>query len=83
MEQELSEKNARLAELALLLKIDDNSEHDEHDSDEHDVESEVAEKPGINAKPSVIKQISAIKAEQIPQSAANPAQKKLEISVDK
>lgn len=83
MEQELSEKSARLTELELLLKIDDNSEHDEHDSGEHDVESEVAEKPGINAKPSVIKQISAIKAEQIPQSAANPAQKKLEISVDK
>jgi len=83
MEQELSEKSARLAELELLLKIDDNSEHDEHDSGEHDVESKVAEKPGINAKPSVIKQISAIKAEQIPQSAANSAQKKLEISVDK
>lgn len=83
MEQELSEKSARLAELELLLKIDDSSEHDEHDSGEHDVESEAAEKPGINAKPSVIKQISAIKAEQIPQSAANPAQKKLDISVDK
>ena len=82
MEQELSEKSARLAELELLLKIDDNSEHDEHDLDEHDVESEVDEKPGINAKPSIIKQISEIKSEQAPSKPDKPIEKNQSASID-
>ena len=70
MEQELAEKSARLTELDSLLKIDENSEPEEHGSDEHDVTSEAVKKP------SVIKQLSAIKSEQVSQNIGNTVQKK-------
>lgn len=77
MEQELAEKSARLTELDSLLKIDEKSEPEEHGSDEHDVTSEAVKKP------SVIKQLSSIKSEQVSQNIGNPVQKKHNISVDK
>lgn len=67
-EQELAEKTARLVELDSLLNLNDVDERDvdEHSAENGDVISEAAEITSINAKPSVIKQISEIKSEKTP-----------------
>ena len=84
MEQELAEKTARLVELDSLLNLNDTDERDvdEHSADESDVISEAAEKSSVNAKPSVIKQITEIKSEKIPTKSDITAEKKQSNSID-
>ena len=84
MEQELAEKTARLVELDSLLNLNDTDERDvdEHSADESDVISEAAEKSSVNAKPSVIKQITEIKSEKIPTKSDISAEKKQSNSID-
>ena len=84
MEQELAEKTARLVELDSLLNLNDTDERDvdEHSADESDVISEAAEKSSVNAKPSVIKQITEIKSEKIPTKSDIIAEKKQSNSID-
>ena len=84
MEQELAEKSARLVELDSLLNLNDTDERDvdEHSADESDVISEAAEKSSVNAKPSVIKQITEIKSEKVPTKSDIGAEKKQSNSID-
>ena len=84
MEQELAEKTARLVELDSLLNLNDVDEHgvDERSADESDVISEAAEKSSVNAKPSVIKQITEIKSGKIPTKSDITAEKKQSNSID-
>ena len=84
MEQELAEKTARLVELDSLLNLNDTDERDVdvHSADESDVISEAAEKSSVNAKPSVIKQITEIKSEKSPTKSDISAEKKQSNSID-
>ena len=84
MEQELAEKTARLVELDSLLNLNDTDERgvEEQSADEHDVVPERAEKSSVNAKPSVIKQITEIKSEKTPTKSDIGAEKKQSNSID-
>lgn len=81
-EAELAQKSARLTELEALLKLDGGDISEEHGSDEPDIVPE-SKSHGINAKPSVIKQLAEIKAEKAPAKTENALQKKQTLSIDK
>lgn len=73
-EAELARKSARLTELEALLKLDGGDISEEHGSDEPDIVPE-SKSHGINAKPSVVKQLAEIKAEKMPAKTENTLQK--------